>query len=134
MRLRPPPGARPAGALAGLTKRDVQRGDVGAVVVALDWPSAREGAPRPAAAAAAALAARSGGRPGAARARHAWALACAYARFRTARRRQLLEAWWAAADGAVRAAEAAARVAEVAAWRTLGQAVQVCVWGGCCRE
>jgi hypothetical protein len=46
-------------------------------------------------------------------------------KFRTARRRQLLEAWWGAVDGAVKSAEAAARVAEVAAWKTLGQAVQV---------
>lgn len=65
---------------------------------------------------------RRGGGPAAA---HRWELVRLLVKFRAARRRQLLEAWWGTVEGAVQKAEAAARMAEVAAWRTLGQAVQV---------
>jgi len=162
-RLRLPPGF-PTG--PSITKRDVH-GNVGVVIIYVDWPGAREPLPRspgvvrPAALVTpqqqqAAGGGRGGGggagsgaglgaaatgaagsqqrrqqrRVGGPSAVHRWELLRAYVRFRTSRRRQLLEAWWGAVAAAVKRAEAAARVAEVAAWKTLGQAVQVswCWW------
>ncbi|KAI8473736.1 MAG: hypothetical protein J3K34DRAFT_518672 [Monoraphidium minutum] len=149
--LAPPPGrgaeqgeaARPAlpawYPAGGLTRADVLGGELGVVLLALDWPGSREAVPRSPAvrgalaatppAGAGARTAPSPGRPPrrapCGRALHGWELVRLAAKFGGARRRQLLEAWWGAVDGAVRQAEEAARVAEVAAWRTLGQAVQV---------
>jgi hypothetical protein len=128
---------------AAATRADVH-GELGVLLVCLDWPGTREALQRsPALRAPPRLLAPPGGatppggaprrrprRGGGPSAAHRWELVRLLVRFRAARRRQLLEAWWGAAAGAVKAAEAAARVAEIAAWRTLGQAVQVRGWEG----
>ena len=112
------------------TKRDVH-GDLAAVVLALDWGGGGGGGlaraaslgTRGAAAAQAALAAAARSpRPAAL---YRWELVRLAVKARCARRRQLRAAWWAAAGALRVAADAAAREAEVAAWRVLGEAVHV---------
>jgi hypothetical protein len=110
------------------TKRDVH-GDLAAVVLALDWGSGISrsaslggGCKRAAAVQAASAAAARSSRPAAL---YRWELVRLAVKARCARRRQLRAAWWAASDALRRAADAAARDAEVAAWRVLGEAVHV---------
>jgi hypothetical protein len=113
-------GAAPLPAIVTTTKRDVH-GDLAAVVLALEWGGGTAATSSSTTATALAAAARSS-RPGAL---YRWELVRRAVKARCARRRQLRASWYAAADALRRAADAAARDAEVAAWRVLGEAVHV---------
>eukprot|EP00877_Chromochloris_zofingiensis_P013711 jgi/Chrzof1/8594/Cz03g16220.t1 len=125
-----PPDMSAAARSGALSRRDIH-GDMGVVVISLEWPGweghARlldklRGLNAQQAALAQHMAAQRSINPAA---HYHWQLLRLMMKFRMSRRRHLLQQWWQTVEAAQHAADDRARQTEIAAWRVLGEVVQI---------